>query len=157
MTRVALLLPCVDTPPYMHDTPRASARRAGELPARELANIVHGFASMRHHPGNALLVACAAQAAERIAEAYPQGLANTLWGFAKLQYNPGVALLRACEAAAARRAEEFKPQEVVLSSNQSTRLYKLSQGAEPISLSNLSTYRQLPCVVDGTSLSRKST
>ena len=64
--------------------PGDSARRAGELPPRELANIVHGFAAMRHHPGGALLGACAAQAAKRIAEAYPQGLANTLWGFAKV-------------------------------------------------------------------------
>ena len=49
-----------------------------------MANIVHGFAAMGHHPGDALLVACTAQAAERVTEADPQGLANTLWGFAKV-------------------------------------------------------------------------
>ena len=70
---------------------------------------------MGHHPGDGLLVACAAQAAERVAEAHPQGLTNTLWGFAKLQFNPGDALLRAYEAAAVRRADEFSPQGVVRS------------------------------------------
>ena len=39
---------------------------------------------MRHHPGDVLLVACAAQAAQRVAEADPQNLANTLSGFAKV-------------------------------------------------------------------------
>lgn len=68
---------------------------------------------MGDHPDNALLVACAAQAAERVAEAISQDLANTIWAFAKLQVNPGDALLRACEAAAVRRAVDFNPQEVV--------------------------------------------
>ena len=93
--------------------PGVAARRAAELPARQVANIVHGFAAMGHHPGSALLAACALQAAERVAEAAPQNLANTAWGFAKLQFNPGDALLRAYEAAAQRRAEDFKPQNVV--------------------------------------------
>ena len=85
------------------------------MSARSLSNVVHGFAAMSHHPGNALLLACAAQAAKRIAEANEQNLANTAWGFAKLQFNPGNALLRAYEAAAVRRADEFKPQGLVRS------------------------------------------
>ena len=85
------------------------------MSARSLSNVVHGFAAMSHHPGNALLLACAAQAAKRTAGAKPQELANTAWGFAKLQFNPGDALLRASEAAAVRRADEFDPQEVVRS------------------------------------------
>lgn len=78
-----------------------------------MANTVHGFAAMRHHPGDALLGACSAQAAKRIAEATSQDLGNTLWGFAKLTFNPGRALLRACEAAAVTRAGSFNPQGVV--------------------------------------------
>ena len=70
---------------------------------------------MSHHPGDALLMACAAQAAKRIAEAKQQTLSNTAWGFAKLQFNPGNALLRASEAAAVRRTGEFSPQGVVRS------------------------------------------
>ena len=81
---------------YAHDMrPGASARRAGELPPRQLANIVHGFAAMRHHPGDALLVACAAQAAERFSEANPQELSNTLWGFAKVSFLVHLMLLAA--------------------------------------------------------------
>ena len=63
--------------------PGIAARRAGELPTRQVATIVHGFAALRHHPGHALLAACAAQAAERVAEASAQCLENTIWGFAK--------------------------------------------------------------------------
>ena len=70
---------------------------------------------MSHHPGNAALLACAAQAAKRIAEANEHILANTAWGFAKLQFHPGNALLRAYEDAAVRRADEFKPQGLVRS------------------------------------------
>ena len=88
---------------------RSCSAQGGRLPGRQVANIVHGFAAMGHNPGNALLAACASQAAERVAEAVPQNLANTLWGFATLDFNPGHALLRACEAAAMRRAEGFAP------------------------------------------------
>ena len=91
----AVTLRC-DPDLYAHDMrPGASARRAGELPPRQLANIVHGFAAMRHHPGDALLVACAAQAAERFCEANPQGLSNTLWGFAKVSLLVHLMLLAA--------------------------------------------------------------
>lgn len=78
-----------------------------------MANIVHGFAAMDHHPGDAVLAACAAQAAKRVNEANPTDLANTLWGFATLKYNPGRDLLRACERASVRRAGEFIPRNTV--------------------------------------------
>ena len=100
--------------------PGTAARRAGELTARQVASIVLGFAALRHHPGHALLAACAAQAAERVTEATAQGLENTLRGFANLQFNPGDALLRAYEAAAVRHAEEFIPQAVVRVDSQCT-------------------------------------
>lgn len=61
-----------------------AAQRAKELPARCVANIVHGFAAMHHHPGDAVLAACTAQAAQRMDQANPHDLANTLWGFAKI-------------------------------------------------------------------------
>ena len=93
--------------------PAVAARRAAELPARQLSNIVHGFAALGHHPGNVLLATCASQAAEHVAEALPQNLAITLWGFATLDFNPGHALFRAFEAAAVRRAKGFAPQNVV--------------------------------------------
>lgn len=70
---------------------------------------------MSHHSGDALLLACAAQAAKRIAKAKTQDLTMTAWGFAKLQFTRGDALLRAYEAAAVRRADEFNPQNVVRS------------------------------------------
>ena len=56
---------------------------------------MHGFAAIRHHPGDALLVACAAQAAERVTEADPQGLVNTVWGFAKVSFLVHLKLLAA--------------------------------------------------------------
>ena len=79
------------------------ALRVGELSARCTASIVHGFAAMGHHPGGALLEACAAQAAARACEANLQSVSNTLWGFATLRHNPGDVLLRASEAAIVRR------------------------------------------------------
>ena len=95
------------------DARAGAARRAGELEARSVANILHGLATMDHHPGEALLEACTAQAIECIWEATPQSVANTLWSFATLQHNPGAALLRGLEAAAARSAAAFNPQNVV--------------------------------------------
>ena len=95
------------------DARAGAARRAGELPVRCVANILHGFATMGHHPGAALLEACAAQALKRIHECEPQNLSNILWSCAKLQHNPGAALLRSFEAAAVRSAAAFNPQNVV--------------------------------------------
>ena len=87
-----------------------AARRAGELEARNVANILHGFATMGHHPGDSLLAACAAQAVERMREATAQNVANTVWSFATLQHNPGDALLAACAAQAHERIWEASPQ-----------------------------------------------
>ena len=61
-----------------------AASRAGELSARCTSNIVHGFAAMGHHPGGALLAACAAQAAARMRDANLQSVSCTLWGFATM-------------------------------------------------------------------------
>lgn len=80
--------------------------RADELSARCAANIVHGFAAMGHHPGDALLDACAAQAAARMREANMHSVSSTLWGFATLRHNPGDALLRASEAAIVERCSQ---------------------------------------------------
>ena len=60
------------------------AARAGELSARNVANIVWALAKLGGHPGDALLGACAAQAAMRVREANAQNIANTLWAFASL-------------------------------------------------------------------------
>ena len=78
-----------------------------------MATIVHGFATMDHHPGDEVLAACAAQAAQRIKQANPLDLANTLWGFAKLRFHPGHKLLRACERASVRLAGDFIPRNTV--------------------------------------------
>lgn len=98
-------------------TPGCAALRAGELSSRCTSNIVHGFAAMGHHPGDALLEACAEQAAARMREANLQSVSNTLWGFATLRHNPGDALLRASEAAIAERcsrsARDVAPSAVV--------------------------------------------
>ncbi|KAK9831465.1 hypothetical protein WJX81_008090 [Elliptochloris bilobata] len=59
-------------------------RRAGELSARNVANILRGFATMGHHPG--------------------------IWACAKLEYHPGAALLQAYAAEAAKVADGFNPQ-----------------------------------------------
>ncbi len=87
--------------------------RAGKLPARNLANIVHGFASMQHHPGHALLGALAAQARKQLPHFITQTAANIMWAFAKLKHSPDAALLRGCEAHAVRAAGAFIPQELV--------------------------------------------
>ena len=60
------------------DARAGAARRAGELPARSVANILHGFATMDHHPGEALLEACATQAVCRIWQVNLQEVANIL-------------------------------------------------------------------------------
>ena len=60
------------------------AARAGELSARNVANIVWALAKLSGHPGDALLGACAAQAAARVHEANAQNIANTLWALASL-------------------------------------------------------------------------
>jgi len=57
---------------------------AGELSARNVANIVWALAKLGGHPSDALLGACAAQAAARVHEANAQNIANTLWAFASL-------------------------------------------------------------------------
>ena len=90
-----------------------AAQRAKVLPVRCMANIVHGFAAMDHHPGDAVLAACATQAAQRMGQANPHDLADTLWGFAKLNFHPGNELLRACERASVRRAKDFIPRSTV--------------------------------------------
>ena len=87
-----------------------AVRRASELTPRAVANILHGFAAMGHHPGKALLGACAAQAVKRTWEATPQNVANILGSYAKLQHNPGDALLAACAAQALERIREATPQ-----------------------------------------------
>ena len=94
------------------DAHAGAARRAGELDTRNVANILHGFATMDHHPGEALLQACAARAVDRIWEATPQAVANTVWSFAKLQHSPGGVLLAACAAQAVNRIRQATPQEV---------------------------------------------
>ena len=90
-----------------------AAQRAKELPVRCVANIVHGFAAMHHHPGDEVLAACAAQAAQRIKHANPLDLANILWGFARLNFHPGYELLQACERACVRTAADFIPRNTV--------------------------------------------
>ena len=106
----------LNTPPKTHqkfDSADVAAQRAKQLPARCVATIVHGFAAMDHHPGDAVLAACAAQAAQRINQANPLDLANTLWGFARLNFHPGYELLRACERASVRTANDFIPRNTV--------------------------------------------
>ena len=72
---------------------------------------------MGHHPGGALLAACAAQAAARMREANFQSVSNTLWGFATLRHKPGDDLLQASEAAivarCSRAARDVAPSAVV--------------------------------------------
>ena len=67
---------------------------------------------MGHHPGEALLEACAAQAIVYIRTATPQEVANTLWSYAKLQHSPGDAFLAACAALALARIR--KAQDVAI-------------------------------------------
>ena len=79
---------------------------------------------MGHHPGDALLAACAGQAAARMREANFQSVSTTLWGFATLRHKPGDDLLRASEAAivarCSRAAREVAPSAVVRSWRTST-------------------------------------
>lgn len=65
---------------------------------------------MQHHPGDALLAACAAQAAQRLEETSPQELSRLLWGFAELKRDPGPAALAAYAAHAAQCIHKASPQ-----------------------------------------------
>ena len=92
---------------------RMLVQRAGQASWKSaMSNILHGFATMGHHPGEELLEACAAQAIARISEATPQTVANNVWSFATLQHNPGGVLLAACAAQAVKRIREANPQNV---------------------------------------------
>ena len=61
-----------------------AAARAGELSARNVANILWALAKLGHRPKEAVLATCAARAAARAHEANAQNIANTLWAFATL-------------------------------------------------------------------------
>ena len=75
-----------------------------------MVDLVGGFAAMQHHPGDALLAACAAQAAQRIEETSPEELSRLLWGFAELKCEPGPAALAAYAAHAAKCIHKASPQ-----------------------------------------------
>ena len=68
---------------------------------------------MKHHPGDALLGACVAQAQKQLPHFKEQELANMMWAFAKLDHCPDATLLQSCEAHATRTAEAFVPQGLV--------------------------------------------
>ena len=86
--------------------------QAGQIRAREIANVAYGAAGCQRCGALSLLFAALARAVEtRLSEFNPQSVANTAWGFATASHCDQ-QLFAALARAAEWRLSEFDPQEL---------------------------------------------
>lgn len=78
----------------------AAAHPAPRAPAQELSNLSWVWATLRHHPGEAVLRAIDAELDRRTGDFSPQAVSIILWSLAVLNHRPSERCIGASGAAA---------------------------------------------------------
>ena len=114
--RLAKLAPRASRPRLLRDPTflalEARAGALGRVPARNAANMLWAFATLRHAPGEVLWAKLQASFAADAGHATAQNVSNALWAAATLGRAPGAEALAAAERRIAEVPETFLAQNV---------------------------------------------